>query len=70
MQHFLFFRITFEYLGFEGAQDGGPEPRYEVYYDFKPVGHNDPLLLVWNTQKEAPAKELPPRETEDDGAKA
>jgi hypothetical protein len=65
----FFFLNTPSIVGFEGSLEGLPEPRYEVYYDFKPLGHSDPLLLVWNTQKDAPPKALPPRETEEESAK-
>jgi hypothetical protein len=36
--------------------------RCEVFYDFRPAEHNDPLLLVWNMRPDPKAKPPPPRE--------
>mmetsp|Transcript_21090 Transcript_21090/g.47575 ORF Transcript_21090/g.47575 Transcript_21090/m.47575 type:complete len:162 (+) Transcript_21090:113-598(+) len=57
--------LTLEEYGFEGALDGQPERRYEVFYDFRPVEHDDPLLLVWNNKAEVKPNPLPPREEAD-----
>ena len=50
--------LTLREYGFVGALEGEPPISYEIYYDFKAVNYDDPLLLCLST---APEKKRPPQ---------